>query len=62
MITRIGNISQQMLVNGRSGDKREKESPCKLESLKAGEKAKRLMQSIMSDFPEEEEHFTHNFD
>ncbi len=62
MLTRIGNISQQLLAYGKSGEKREKDSSCKLASLKAGEKARKLMRSIMSDFPADDEFFSHNFD
>jgi hypothetical protein len=62
MITRIGNISQQALAYGKSDVKREKESPCKLESIKAGEKQRKLLLSIMSDLPADDEVYTHNFD
>lgn len=62
MITRIGNISQQTLAYGKSDVKREKESPCKLESIKVGEKQRKLLLSIMSDLPADDEQYTHNFD
>ncbi len=62
MLTRSGNLSQQTLAYGKSDDKREKNSSCKLASLKAGEKARKLMRSIMSDFPADDEFFSHNFD
>ncbi len=62
MFTRTGNLSQQTLAYGKADDKREKNSSCKLASVKAGEKARQLMRSIMSDFPTDDEFFTHNFD
>ncbi|HLT73726.1 MAG TPA: hypothetical protein VKZ68_01530 [Ohtaekwangia sp.] len=60
MLIRTENLSQQTYE--KSDGKREKNASCKLASVRAGEKARKLLRSIMSDFPTDDEFFSHNFD
>jgi hypothetical protein len=62
MITRSDNISQQSLPNGKASEKRENDAYTQLSSVKAGEKARKLMRSIMADFPADDDFVSHNFD
>lgn len=59
---RTGNSSQPALDYGKSEVKQEKQSTCKLESIKAREKQRKLLLSIISDLPADDEVYTHNFD
>jgi len=61
MITKIIQIKNSD-VNGNTISNRGKESIGRLSAEKAGEKEKQLMKSIISDFPVEQEFFSHNYD
>jgi hypothetical protein len=62
MITKMENIGEHSFANGKSDSGSDKANGLRLSSSKANEKAKQLLRSIMSDFPTENETFTHNFD
>jgi hypothetical protein len=61
MITRISQIKHSD-ANEISFSNRGKESSGRLSSEKAGQKERRLMKSMISDFPVEQEFFSHNYD
>jgi hypothetical protein len=61
MITRISQIKNSD-ANEISFSKRGKDSSGRLSSEKAEQRGKQLMKSIISDFPVEQEFFSHNYD